>query len=492
MGKANAKQAVQRAQELIAQGKFRQASTITSQLASAFPKNHVVLALHASTLNRRGLYAHAISTLTQAKHTLAQDAPQRADLLIAIAHSHTMLGNLDQAIQTLLDALSASQDNPTNNTILAALIDRYIDLEDHDSALKVLAEIGITTTLSNATNPTLACAWARAHTHALPIEDLITQLTPLAQQEHSSPMLTLTLGRLCEQAGQHDQAFGHYKKANTTKPPIYNRAHTQARLDHILKEFSVQSLKILDQPKPDPSAIRPILIVAMPRSGTSLVEQILSAHPSIAPAGESQALPELAHMLNQSTLQPSEFQRIYLEELKAASNAQGHRFVTDKNPMNLFLLAHALAIAPNAIVVRVHRDPRDVCLSCYTSPLARDHTYKFDLSNSAHFASSAHIALNHLKPIVQAAPHALWIDVIYEELAQSPKETITKLLTSIGLEPHPDCFSFHTSSRAVQTISRDQVREPMHTKSVARWQKFAHQPEIKAMIAALEAQGVVN
>ena len=494
MGQANAKQAVQRAQQLIAQGQFRQASAITSQLASAFPDKLPILLLHASTLHRRGLYRQAIDQMTKVIDAISADSDHYPVTMVSIAQSQAMMGQLDESIHTLLKAQEATNTAP----ITAALVDRYLDLDDHEQARAALASRSITNELPPETDPVLACAWARANKDIVPIESIIEQLTKVADGPKPSSSLLLVLGRLLEKAGRFDEAFAHYLDANSANKDVYQQPLAQARLDHIRNEFRSKSLTTLTRPEPNTSQVRPILIVGMPRSGTSLVEQILGAHPQIAAAGESQAMPEMVNILTKNTTPAQltdrliELQESYLDELKSISSASSQPMITDKNPMNLFLLAHALAIVPDAIIVRVHRDPRDVCFSCFTSPLALDHTYKFNLKSCAHFAATASKVLDHTKPIIQADPRATWVDVSYEALTQSPQSTIEALFESIGLEPHADCFNFHQSTRAVQTISRDQVRQPMHTDSIARWEKFAHHPEMIEMISTLRAEGLID
>ncbi|MBL4697326.1 MAG: sulfotransferase [Phycisphaerales bacterium] len=494
MGQANAKQAVQRAQQLIAQGQFRQASAITAQLTQAFPTKHPILLLHASTLHRRGLYQQAIAEMTKVIDAISTDSDHYPVTMVSIARSQAMMGQLDESIQTLLKAQRVTDTPP----IAAALVDRYLDLDNHEQAQAVLASRSITTELPPETDPVLACAWARANKDSLPNKDIIKQLTAVADTSKPSTSLLLVLGRLLEKAERYDEAFARYLDANAANKDIYQQPLAQARLKHIRKEFRSESLNAITRPQSNTNQVRPILIVGMPRSGTSLVEQILSAHPQIAAAGESQAMPEMVSILTKNTTPAQlterlvELQASYLDELKSISSASSQPMITDKNPMNLFLLAHALAIVPDAIVIRVQRDPRDVCLSCFTSPLALDHTYKFNLKSCAHFASTASKVLDHCKPIVQADSRATWVDVSYEALTQSPQNTIEALFESIGLEPHEDCFNFHQSTRAVQTISRDQVRQPMHTDSIARWQNFAHHPEMIEMISTLRAEGLID
>lgn len=498
MAKANASQAVERAQQLIQAGQFRSATKITEQLVRAFPKNTQILLMHASTLIRCGRYQQLISVLTPVIDQLDQKKPEYALAIITVANAYTMMGDIEHAAEILQHAFEASSDQ-SNSGIAAMLIDRYLDLDDLPSAQRILDTMNIGNHPPVDLHPSLACSWARAMKSQLDTNEIIASLEPIAHHAENPYTLSLMIGRLLEDAGEYDRAIEHYQNGNRSNPPTHNREQTQARVDQIRGTFTKDTLGSLSRPKHRSDLPRPIIIVGMPRSGTSLVEQIIRAHPDISAAGESQLIPEIVGQMTaekpqgKTTRSLEELRSFYLEELmlSGCSDTQP-KFITDKNPMNLFYLGHALAFIPDAIMVRVQRDPRDICLSCFSSPLATDHTYKFDLDDCAHFVSGAHKTLEHFKPIFQADTRATWIDVSYEELTKDPVHEITKLFESLGIEPHPDCFTFHTSKRAIQTISRDQVREPMNTKSVARWQNFAHIPQFQTMISRLNADNMIQ
>lgn len=497
MSRVNAKDAMQRAQQLIAQGRIRQASKITTQLAGAFPSSPQVMLMHASTLQHRGLHQDAIKVLSALKDALPDDSDHIPMIIVAIAKSHAMVGELEESLNALKQA--PNQEHPA---IISAIVDRHLDLDQEDEAHKALKAIGIEDQLAQDTHPLIACAWSRLKKKSLPIQSVIDQLTPIANTDRPSQALLFELGRHLESTSQYDLAFEMFERANTINPPTYPRAKSIERMNHIVSSFTLESLTQFTRPSRDPSLPRPILIVGMPRSGTSLVEQILANHPQIAAAGESQALPELVSSLVSQRINPSaitqtltQARTAYLQELATAAQLTPNdapSFITDKNPMNLFCLGHAMGIEPDLIIVRVHRDLRDVCFSCYTSPLSPDHNYKFDLATCAHFASTAHRVLDHIATVARTDSRATWIDIEYESLTRDPTATITNLLQSLGLDPHPDCFNFHNSDRAVQTISRDQVRQPIHARSVARWEHFAHFPQVQSMLAELKNEGLID
>ena len=497
MSRVNAKDALQRAQQLVAQGRIRQASKITAQLADAFPQSPQVMLMHASTLQHRGLHQDAMTILSAIKDALPQDSEHIPMIIVAIAKSHAMVGDLNASLKVLVDA--PCSEHPA---IVSAIVDRHLDLDQDQDAQKIFDHIGIEDELPIDTHPLIACAWSRLKNKSLSMQSVIDQLTPIANAGRPSQTLLFELGRHLESESQYDLAFEMFERANAINPPMYPREKSIERMNHIVSSFTLQSLTQLTRPSRDPNLPRPILIVGMPRSGTSLVEQILANHPQIAGAGESQALPELVSSLVSQRINPNtitqtltQARSTYLAELSTAAQLTPNdapSFITDKNPMNLFCLGHAMGIEPDLIIVRVNRDLRDVCFSCYTSPLSPDHNYKFDLASCAHFASTAHRVLDHIATIARADSRATWIDIEYEALTRDPTATISNLLQSLGLDPHPNCFNFHNSDRAVQTISRDQVRQPIHTRSVARWEHFAHFPQVQSMLAELKNEGLID
>ena len=287
-----------------------------------------------------------------------------------------------------------------------------------------------------------------------------------------------------ESTERYDEAFAEYTRANhdlnTTFDPDRLRRQTDA------------AIAALATARPDtdtPCEI--LLIVGMPRSGTSLTEQILAAHPQVGAAGESQALPWFARgIADRNTGEPTDDPdrlaaagNAYIAELRAAATRDRAQVFTDKNPMNLFLLAHAARCLPGLRVLRLRRSPIDVCLSCYTAPLGPDHAYATDPAHCAAYYAAADRVLNAAERAL--GPMVRTVD--YEALVRDPEPAVRGMLEHAGLDFDERCMHPERSGRVVQTSSRDQVTSSISDRSVGRWERFA--AHLGPLRAALEQAG---
>jgi tetratricopeptide (TPR) repeat protein len=246
---------------------------------------------------------------------------------------------------------------------------------------------------------------------------------------------------------------------------------------------------------PDP---RPVFIVGLPRSGTTLTEQVLASHPSIHGAGELhdvavvfRSLPEL---VGQPSLDPYEAlgrldlestriaARSYLERLAERAPASAER-VVDKQPDNFNHLGLIGLCWPEARVIVCHRDPRDVAVSCWQMGLATA-PWSNDWDHIARRFADHQRILEHWRQIRPLG----WLDVAYENLVNDLEGQARCMIEYLGLDWDPACLEFHTNGRAVRTPSLVQVRQPVHTRSVGRWRNY--EPFIQPLLAAFERHGV--
>jgi hypothetical protein len=161
--------------------------------------------------------------------------------------------------------------------------------------------------------------------------------------------------------------------------------------------------------------------------------------------------------------------RTYRDELAASASRSPAAVLTDKNPMNLFLLGMAARVIPGVRIVRVRRDPRDVCISCFASPLSAEHTYARDLDACRRFIVSADRVMDAAAAVFKDR----WHEVVYEDLVRDPEPSVRALLAHAGLAFDDRCLHPEREARVTRTISRDQVRAGIHDASVGRWRRFA-------------------
>jgi len=239
---------------------------------------------------------------------------------------------------------------------------------------------------------------------------------------------------------------------------------------------------------------QPVFIVGLPRSGTTLVEQILSAHPLLHGAGE---LPDLARLAMQHRAGPGEAPWLaalaldhrgsltaahaYLEALRRGASGEALR-ISDKSPLNFFHLAFTALLFPNARVIHCTRDLRDNALSVWLENFSPDQHWSTDFDDLACFAGQYRRLMAHWR---DALPLPI-LEVAYEDTVADVEGQARRLLDFLGAPWDDRCLDFHQSGRAVQTPSRWQVRQPIYTRSVGRWRRYAvHLPELERTFAAL-------
>jgi len=296
-------------------------------------------------------------------------------------------------------------------------------------------------------------------------------------ESHSLPndhrlLLQFTLGALCDKVGRYDEAFNHYRQANEIKGVWFDRMAFHDRIDGIIGNFSKE--RLAHSPRSECASDRPIFIVGMLRSGTSLVEQILSSHSAVFGAGE---LPHLERIVmamegygrditRQTVKQLTGHAGRYLDEISRLNDDA--RFVTDKMPQNFLHLGYIELMFPNARVIHCRRNPLDTCLSCYFQNFAEMQAHTFDLETLGNYYAQYRRLIDHWKRVLTIPVY----EVSYEHLVSSPESSIEDLLAFCGLQAEPACFSFHKSRRAVRTASYSQVRRPMYASSVNRWRRY--------------------
>lgn len=275
--------------------------------------------------------------------------------------------------------------------------------------------------------------------------------------------IAFTRGEVEDARGRHDLAFAAWEEGNALAYGEYD-GHAHGRW-----------LERLEALAPAPRDSGPgegvIFILGMPRSGTTLVEQILAAHPAVTAGGELPALGELVHEAAAATpgaLPPDALAALgeaYLRALPARP-APG-RPVTDKMPLNYLYTAVILAALPGARIVHCLRDPRDVAVSCFATDFM-DPSLAFSrrLDWLADYLRRYQglMARHEGQPQMRA--------LRYETLVAGPEAVIRDLLAFCGLEWDPACVGFHASGRPAATASHAQVREPVYTRSVGRWRHY--------------------
>ncbi len=287
--------------------------------------------------------------------------------------------------------------------------------------------------------------------------------------------LHFALGKAFEQLGAFSRAWEHFSEGNTLDQrlmPAYSPENTADRFHRIMTEGSPG---LSGEDAGDSRA--PVFICGMFRSGTTLLEQILAAHPGFVAGGESEFFPRLIAKefpgypqgaRDASIAELHAWQQQHNEQVRQRSD--GSARVTDKRPDNFLYIGLIKAILPSAKFIIMDRDWRDVATSVYSVRLGPRQGYATSLENIRHYIGLQAQLVDHWQTLLGSDLKR----VRYEDLVQQPKETITELLAWLGESWDERCLSFHQLKNSVRTASVWQVREPLHGKSIGRWKNYEH------------------
>jgi tetratricopeptide (TPR) repeat protein len=328
----------------------------------------------------------------------------------------------------------------------------------------------------------LALAYAAVARHVDQRHQAATLLEGLVEQEpnvHTRSRTYFMLGKLYDETADYDRAFSRYQKANDIDPFRFDPAQNARTFAELRAVFSAE--RQATRPRASNRSRLPVFIVGMPRSSTSLVEQILASHPLVYGAGELDDLYRITQSLAKEIGSPLPYPGCVeaLTRKNIDSIAQRHldrlgRFsndvarVTDKMPHNFLSLGLIELLFPEARVIHCMRDPLDTCLSIYFQQFNKYHPYATNLEHLG-------VYYNHYLTMMAHWKKTLCIpimDMQYEEMVENPEETSRRLIDFCELEWDDRCLKFHESKRIVTTPSYDQVRRPIYKKSVARWKKY--------------------
>lgn len=296
--------------------------------------------------------------------------------------------------------------------------------------------------------------------------------------------LHFRLGKLLDRAGEYERAFNHFSQANKLKPFEYDVDAALSSFDDIRNFFTPS--RMADLPRSAELSVTPIFIVGMPRSGTTLIEQILDSHPQVYGAGELVFVEDSASAIGARSGRNRGYPDCMdgvsskvIEEISARHLKKLQEFapdalrIVDKMPHNFRYLGLIELLFPGARVIHCMRHPCDTCLSIYSYDFNAMHAYSTDLGWLGQYYLKYQELMEYWKSVLQIPI----LDVKYEELV-SDQETMTRrLIEFCGLDWDEQCLAFHKNKRSVNTISYDQVRQPIYAKSVARWRHYEQQLE---------------
>jgi Tfp pilus assembly protein PilF len=283
------------------------------------------------------------------------------------------------------------------------------------------------------------------------------------------------IGKYYDDVRNFEQAFNNFKRANEllkTFADEYQPDVATRFADDLIRVYTPES--VANSAGGTSDSMKPVFVIGMMRSGTSLVEQIIASHPAAAGAGELSFWNDVARkhdaLIRRGPLPEQLRQELaagYLQTLSRHS-ADASR-VVDKAPINSTHLGVIHSIFPRARIIYMRRDPIDTCLSCYFQPLSVTHSFTLDLSDLARYYREHQRLMAHWRAVL---PPGAILDVPYDQLVADQEGWTRKILDFVALEWEPRCLDFHTTARPVATASYWQVRQRIYSDSVQRWRHY--------------------
>lgn len=302
--------------------------------------------------------------------------------------------------------------------------------------------------------------------------DLVEKMDSLAHVPRPRPeRLHFALGKVYDDLGEYRRSFEHYRTANNIvlESVKFEPSELAADVTRLIGSFSMERIARL--PGGSDSDL-PVFIVGTPRSGTTLVEQIVSSHSKVAGAGElafwgKRGGPVMDAMSNYNQAVASGLASDYLELLRGYSREASR--IVDKMPGNFSLLGLIHAVFPNARVIHCRRHPIDACLSMYFQNFNKGHRYKFSLEGLAAFYEQYVRLMAHWRAVLR--PGTIY-EVRYEDLIEDPAGVSRKTMEFLGLDWEEAQMDFFSKERPVFTCSKWQVRQPIYRSSKDRWKRY--------------------
>jgi tetratricopeptide (TPR) repeat protein len=380
-----------------------------------------------------------------------RNEPQNADYKWALGKTLEMMGRSDEA-RTIFLALSRHPEIGNQALYRLAVNDR------HELSSPLLAEI----------------------------EGRLTGALP----RRALSALHNGAGKIREQNGDYSGAFVHFEKANAAEAVRFDIARYRAWVDALIGAFSPEFFA--SRRGVGSNSDIPVFVVGMPRSGTTLAEQIIAHHPEAAGAGELDRIWKIGRAMRyhddvgksiaaidaKPAVELAAIGDKYVSLLKFIGGDQARRIV-DKLPHNFEMLGLIALLFPHARIVHMRRNAADTCLSCFQNRLNELHGYSRNLETLGLYYREYSRLMDHWRRVLPIK----FIDVDYEALTADSETEARRLIAFLDLAWDPACLSFHESTSAVRTFSRNQIRNAIYQSSVGRWKRYEKQlqPLIRAL-----------
>lgn len=398
------------------------------------------------------------------------------------------MGQYDAALSSYNLVLQLSPSHVDAITGIANVYEKQSDYQKTHEILQPLLNSG-KATVSTAITFAAAARRLGKHGEAITVMEKLLERSNLSMEQRQE--LHFSLGSLYDDQKQYALAFPHFKKGNSLRPYQHDSTSEPGYFTDIITTFSSDFQR--EKIRSSIDSERPIFIVGMPRSGTTLVEQILSSHPDVFGGGELREVEVAITLLRATTKTQRPYPYFIPETTLASLNNAAQSFlnilhelspstvhVTDKMPHNFLYLGLIEMLFPKARIIHCTRNPIDTCLSIYFHNFNANHPYTTDLAALGTYYNQYLRLLRHWESVISIPIHK----VSYEQLVSDQETGTRDLLAYCGLPWDPACLRFHENKRVVTTPSYQQVRRPMYKSAVERWRNY--ESYLKPLIDALQ------
>lgn len=464
---------------LLRLGRDREALPALRRAHSLASKDAKILRALADLEFRIGYPADALPLWEQ----LHQLQPGDIEIILKKGETLSRLGSLDQAISTYSDGIRHAPDSPD---LWMALAQAQDDRGDRIAAAQAFGK-------ALHLRPDWPFPMAgllslhRDHAPESMVERTRFLLASASITDHDRSLLGYELGKVLDARGEYAEAMERWNDANSARIRMtgpFDPARLESKANNIIETCTAESFARPMSGSPEEH--RFIFVVGMPRSGTTLTEQIIAAHPSAFGCGE---LPDIALISRELALEmarrgkpaardyaPSQITeaiRKYTASAARHAPAEAMRLV-DKAPLNFWDLDLIVRMFPQARVIWCRRDPRDIAISIYGENFALDERYATSLAWILQYVAIQQKIMRHWQGILPITIHELH----YEQLATSFESEARKLIDFVGLPWDSACLRFHLNNEGVQSPSRWQVKQPVHTRSIGRWRNYENLQDV--------------
>ena len=510
---------------LLADGQFVDALRLIQRHLTAAPRSAQGYANLSVAMQAGGDIEQAIVSL---RNALAID-PELHEVRLRLVNLLVSTGEFDEATRELDRWQADNQADHRYHAMRSRMLERQGKLDEAEAAIEQVdasEQDELPTLLSRA----VLCDAKGEPEHALHYLDRIAEIEPEAIEQINLKFLR---GKCLDACKRYDEAFGDYVAGNRLRTEGTVQSYCEQQSERGFENAKTTWTEAWRQLRPleveSHDGPRPIFIVGMPRSGTSLTEQILGSHPQVWPAGELRDLGEMVARTHQvsdaataksntafgggfalfevtaddraspavpAAFDPQTLRSIrdgYLERIAAHVDADAtvdRPRVTDKMPYNFWQVPLIRLAFPEAVIVHTRRHPLDTCLSCFFQNFTAGNEFAFGLESVGHY-------YDQYAQMMRCWREDLQIDLFeidYERLVKDPEATVRELLDRCGLPFDERCLQSHRNRRVVSTASYQQVRRPIYQKSRGRWRNYEkHLDPVRSRLTNwLDADGEIQ